>query len=156
MNVRTSPTGWQSRPCFAVPKTLLQISARLFLALFTILPFTAHSLVARSGSTGAIEGRIKNTVTGEYLNHARVAVKGSAQTVLTDSSGYFRISDVPAGKATLHVLFAGLDEQNADVAVSSGQAVQQDFALTSRARYGAETDALKLNSFVVALSARIL
>src|SRR5205814_9659252 len=47
--------------------------------------------------TGNIAGRIHNIVTGQYLNNARVTVRGSDQVAFTDSSGSYRLAGVPAG-----------------------------------------------------------
>ena len=50
-------------------------------------------------ATGTIEGRVKNAVSGDYLNNARVSLKGTEFVALTDESGTFRLAGVPAGAA---------------------------------------------------------
>jgi TonB-dependent receptor len=101
-------------------------------------------------ATGAIEGRVQNAVTGDRLNNARVAIKGTERVALTDEAGFFHLGEVPAGTVTLRVFFTGLDEKEITVAVAPGATVQQDVALTSRARYGDSADTVKLDQFVVA------
>src|SRR5687767_14252519 len=67
---------------------------------------------------GTIEGRVKNAVTVEYLEKARVSVKGSTRVTLTDATGSFLLTNVPAGSTTLRVFFTGLDEQEVTVNVT--------------------------------------
>ena len=53
-------------------------------------------LIAQT-ATGAITGRVQNEATGQYLNNARVTVKGTDLAVFTDDTGSFRLPQVPAG-----------------------------------------------------------
>jgi iron complex outermembrane recepter protein len=92
-------------------------------------------------TTGAIEGRVVNPRTGEYLENARVRIEGTALETFTDSGGHFRIGNVPAGTAQVRVFFTGLDPLTATVDVPPGGRVQRDFSLTS--------DVVKLSEFVV-------
>lgn len=116
------------------------------LALLCALVFASPGFA--QPATGAIEGRVQNRVTGDYLNNARVSVKGTNLVALTDESGTYRLTGVPAGPVTLRVLFSGLDEQEISVALGAGQTAQQDVKLTSKARYG-DTDVVQLDSFTV-------
>ncbi|HEY1110590.1 MAG TPA: carboxypeptidase regulatory-like domain-containing protein, partial [Opitutaceae bacterium] len=110
---------------------------------------SALSAFAQAGS-GAVEGRVQNQVTGDYLNNARVSIKGTNQVVLTDESGTYRLTGVPAGPVTLRVLFSGLDEQELTVTVPAGQTAQQDVRLTSVSRYGAAANStVQLDAFLV-------
>ena len=47
-------------------------------------------------------GRVQNAATGQYLNNARVTVKGTDLTVFTDETGTFQLAAVPAGTVTLN------------------------------------------------------
>ena len=100
-------------------------------------------------STGAVEGRVRNAVTGDSLNNARVAIKGSARQTFTDAAGAFRLDNLPAGPVTLRVFFTGLDEQEVTVNVSAGQTAVQDLAMTSQSRYGNTDTTVKLDPFTV-------
>src|SRR5436190_10111303 len=60
-------------------------------------------------ATGTISGRVQNVVTGQYLNNARVTLKGTTTTVYTDSFGAYQLVGVPAGTATLEVFYTNLD-----------------------------------------------
>ena len=46
-------------------------------------------------STTQISGRVKNAVNGQYLNNARITIKGSAIVVFTDQSGTYRLNQIP-------------------------------------------------------------
>src|SRR4051812_38911773 len=84
---------------------------------------------------GTVQGRVQNVVTGQYLSNARVAVKGTALSSLTDESGTFRITEVPAGVAILEAYYTGLDPLQLPVQVVSGSTLVQDIGLTNVARY---------------------
>jgi iron complex outermembrane recepter protein len=126
--------------------TTLLLSSCLLLALAVLSPAVGR---AQAPATGSIEGTVQNVVTGEYLNNARVSIRGTPETTFTNSSGYFKIDNVPAGQVTLRVFFTGLDEQTADLTVTGGETVRRDFSLTSAARYGNDADTIKLDAFVV-------
>lgn len=121
---------------------------RLTLAL-TLGVGLASPIAAQAPTAGSVTGRVQNRVTGDYLNNARVSIKGTHLIAFTDDSGTFRLDGVPAGAATVRVFFTGLDEQEQPVAVVAGQAVQRDFQLTNKALYGDAGDTLKLDQFVV-------
>ena len=146
-----SPVSFSVRLCCRrghLKRSLLATTAIVLILLTCALATTARAQPA----TGAVEGRVQNFVTGDFLNNARVAVKGTNVVTLTDDSGTYRLADLPAGPVTLRVLFTGLDEQELAVAIAAGQTAKQDFKLTSRARDGdraAETvvlDAFKVQS----------
>jgi iron complex outermembrane recepter protein len=107
---------------------------------------TAH---AQAPAFGSIEGRVQNVVTGDNLNNARVSIVGTNLVSFTDDSGFFRITNVPVGSATLHVSFTGLDAKDIPLTVTAGKTVEQDVKLTSVYRYGATADTVKLDKFVV-------
>src|SRR5688572_1533952 len=109
----------------------------------------AVSSPAVAHSTGTVFGRVQNIVTGNYLNKARVAVKGTELVAYTDEFGSYRLVDVPAGAATLEVFYTDLDVQQVAVTVSPGATIEKNIELTSTARYGANTDVVKLDSFRV-------
>jgi hypothetical protein len=67
---------------------------------------TAQAADGAAG-TGTITGRVQNVATGQYLNNARIALRGSDRIVFTDESGTFRLSGLPGGPAVLEVFFTG-------------------------------------------------
>ena len=131
------PAGWPRRH-----------AGLLSVIVFQLLAILGVPLAAQS-TAGSVEGRVQNIVTGDYLNNARVSVGGTNLIAFTDDAGRYRLNNVPAGPATVRVFFTGLDEQEASVVVTAGQASQQNFSLTSKSRYGDDGDMVTLGEFVV-------
>lgn len=52
---------------------------------------------AETAAAGTIEGRVTNPGGDEYLERARVTVEGGAAETFTDSAGFYRLTNVPAG-----------------------------------------------------------
>ncbi|HUR57509.1 MAG TPA: TonB-dependent receptor [Opitutaceae bacterium] len=126
---------------------LLRCSARgLALALFSI------ASVVSAQTTGAVTGRVQNEATGQYLNNARVTVKGTNVTGFTDDTGTYRLTGVPAGAATIEAFYSGLDLQLVTVNVAAGQSVERDINLTNKTLYGDKSGTVKLDPFVLTSS----
>src|SRR5688572_985688 len=83
-------------------------------------------------SRGTVSGRVQNALSGNYLNNARVSVRGTERVVFTNEAGTYLIPDAPAGEIVLEVFYTGLDPQVITVQVPSGQRVERDVALSSR------------------------
>ncbi|MBI5769820.1 MAG: TonB-dependent receptor [Verrucomicrobia bacterium] len=111
-------------------------------------------LPAHTSATGEISGRVQNEATGQYLNNARVTVKGTDLTAFTDETGGFVLPRVPAGAVTLEVLYSGLDPLQVPLTVAAGQRNERDINLNSRDRYGAASASgtVKLDAFVLSAS----
>ena len=121
----------------------------LRLALFLL----SLGLARAQSATGAIEGRVLNTGTGEYLENARVTVEGTALEAFTDSLGQFRLAGVPAGAAQVRVFFTGLQAETAAVNVAAGQTATRDFNLVGfDPAAAAPGTTVKLDRFVVSTS----
>jgi len=140
------------RPCW-------QQTAFLFATTLAVLAPTrferaqaASPAAASTQPTGAISGRIQNLVTGQYLNNARVTVRGTDRVAFTDESGIYRLTPLPAGPLVLEVFYTGLDSQQIPLAVPPGKNLTHDINLTSVARYGKNAETVKLDAFVVATS----
>ncbi len=110
------------------------IRARFFRALGSGLLLVAGCWLAASPvaaqpgvATGAIEGRVLDAATGNYVKRARISIEGSALETFTNEYGEYRLAGVPAGAATVRVFYTGLGEQAKPVAVGAGQTAQQDF-----------------------------
>lgn len=101
--------------------------------------------------TGMIEGRVFNPGTGEYLEFVRITVQGTGLETFTDSSGEFRLANVPAGTAKVTAFRTGVLPQSQTVTVAPGQAVRQNFELSYLgARPAAGDGTVKLEAFTVA------
>jgi len=149
MNASNLPVGLRRHAGLAGMTTLSGTITRRVLALAAAVLLvlgTAGPLPAQEGGTGVINGRVQNQVTGDALNNALVSLKGTNRTTYTDAGGFYHLTDVPAGQATVEVSFAGLDTQAATVTVSSGLAAEQDFQMTSASRYG---DRVTLDPYTV-------
>src|SRR5687767_1656854 len=103
------------------------------LAAFVLLAAAGQSYAQTT--VGSVEGRVQNAVTGDFLNNARVAVKGSPNVVFTDVDGRFRLNGIPAGAATVQVTYTGLDPQEQTVQVTPAGVARHNVELTSKARY---------------------
>lgn len=99
--------------------------------------------------TSAIQGRVKNAITGQYLNNARVSVAGTDATTFTDQSGAFRLVNLAAGPVVLEVFYTDLDVQRVPIELVAGKTTDRDIELTSVARYGADPNVVRINPFVV-------
>ena len=142
--------------CPAQAACAIRRTACALAAIATLLCLTGRAQAQSPGpATGSISGRVQNEATGQYLNNARIAVKGTDLTVFTDDTGSFVIARVPAGPVVLDVLYSGLDPQQVPLAVAAGQRVERDINLNNRDRYGAQSAAggvVKLDAFVASSS----
>ena len=121
---------------------------RLLLAALTLATSVVAS--AQTPAAGTVEGRVFNATNGSALVNARISLEGAARETITDESGSFRFTGVPAGEVRLGVAYIGMAPQNATVSVPAGGTVQREFELTladSRARAAGEV--VKLDAFTV-------
>lgn len=112
------------------------------------LPSATHGS-STAGAHGRISGRVKNVATGQYLNNARVTVKGTSLVAFTDQTGTYRLVNVPTGPVVLQTFYTDLDLLEIPLEISAGGAVEQDIALTSAVRYGSNAAVMKLDPFLV-------
>jgi iron complex outermembrane receptor protein len=136
----------------ANPLTFLRCGRRLLclggIGFFTLAP--AGTPGRAQGATGAVEGRVLNPVTGDYLNNARVSIPGTGRVAFTDLTGAYRLSGVPVGSVTVRAFFTDLEEHAVTVTVIAGGVTRQDFELTSRTRSAGEETPVRLGEYVVA------
>lgn len=124
------------------PLTVLLRSTAL-VVVFLTLPVLTWSQV----QSGVIEGRVLNPATGDYLLNARVSVDGVDREALTDSTGFFRLTGVPAGAVTLRVIYPGFEVITRQVEVGADLTARQDFELGRVA--GREREAVLLDAYSV-------
>jgi len=72
-------------------------------------------------ASGIIEGRILNTRTGDYVETVRVVVEGTNLETFSDSSGHYRIFNVPEGEARIHIFYTGMQPQSRIVTIVTGK-----------------------------------
>jgi iron complex outermembrane receptor protein len=110
---------------------------------------------AEASRTGTVEGRVGNPSTGDYLERVQVTVEGTALETFSDTAGFYRLTEVPAGAARVRAFFTGLVPQSLPVSVAAGQTATLDFnlsAVSDRAAPGRPGDVVKLSEFIVATS----
>ena len=90
-------------------------------------------LRAQTAATGTIEGRVSNPASASFLENARVTIDGTGLEAFTDSTGAYRLTNVPAGTVTVRAFFTGMTELTMSVAVPGGQTVRHDIPLQAAA-----------------------
>lgn len=135
----------------AIPFEPVRPRRRPLLLVLSLLGFLCACCSLRAQSpTGTIEGRVQDPVSGDYLFNARVVAVDSGRETLTDSAGYFRLADVPAGEVQLRITYQNFDDRTDTVQVAAGQVTERNYSLTNQRRYGGDGDAIVLNNFIVA------
>ena len=105
-----------------------------------------------TAGAAAISGRVQNAATGQYLNNARVVVKGTDVVAFTDATGSYRLTNVPTGSVVLEVFYTGMAPQQITVNVTGAATIERDISLAGGARYRNDTEVVKLESLVVSSS----
>jgi TonB-linked SusC/RagA family outer membrane protein len=100
-----------------------------------ILALAAPWVVARAqGASGsAIDGSVKDAVTGAPLPNAQVMIAGTTIGTATGPTGTYRLTNVPVGTVELRVRLIGYAAATKSVPVALGQTARADFALTQSA-----------------------
>lgn len=132
-----------------IPLLLASLLALASGAAPTLAAPASPPAATASAATGTISGRVQNVVTGQYLNKARVTLKGTTQEVFTDSFGNYQLVGVPSGPAVVEVFYTDLDLATHTVTVPAGGIVEQNVDLTSVKRYGTDANTVRLDAFVV-------
>ena len=117
-----APLPWAA----AASRLFARLAASLFCSLFLALP-----LARAADATGSISGRVSNQATGNMLEGAHVELPKLGLTALTDNTGRFVLSGVPAGEHEIVASYIGLDAQNGTIRVGAGQRATRDFSLTT-------------------------
>lgn len=132
---------------YSYPRLFSRVMQLLVAA--TPLAFTSLNAApsAQIASTGVIEGRVSNSITGDYLNLASVTLAETGTTVLTDQFGYYRFAAAPAGQVTIKASYTGLANVEMSVTVAEGQTSTQNFDLKGAAEK--DDGVIKLDTFVV-------
>ena len=104
--------------------TFLAIIAGWFLATGALDAQTAES-------GGTLTGSVSNAATHNMLEGATITVPQLNLTTLTDNTGRYILTRLPAGSHEVLVSYAGLDPQRVGVTVSAGLRAVRDFELTA-------------------------
>ncbi|WP_414661604.1 TonB-dependent receptor [Horticoccus sp. 23ND18S-11] len=108
-----------------------------------VLVFTlALSLLSSVAHAATLSGNISNLGTGNLLEGARVEIPALNLVALTDNTGRYVLTSVPAGTHEVIVTYVGLDTTRATLSVTADQTAVRNFDLT--------TGVYKLEAFTVA------
>lgn len=97
---------------------------------------TASPTVTPTAPSGAIAGSVRDATTGAGIAGASVTVGDTGQQATTDSSGNYRIADVPVGSHSVTAGKSDYTPQTMSVSVSQGSTATADFVLTKRLQQG--------------------
>ncbi len=114
---------------------------------------SAVLLSAQTGSTGSIQGRVFNPVSKDYVGNAEVRLDGTSQVTYSESDGSFQFANVPAGPASITVLFTGSTTVKDSFTVTAGQPAVREINLVSAAAVAPTTNkdgVIQLTAFTVA------
>ncbi len=100
-------------------------------ALFALGCFPLRAPAAEAPAAATLSGNVSNAGTGNLLEGARIDLPALGFTVLTDNTGRFVLSGVPAGTHEVVATYLGLDAVRATVTVAAGQLATRNFDLTS-------------------------
>jgi len=118
----------------------------IFLASCLALLIAAAS--SAGAETGAIQGRVFNPVTQEYVRNAELAIVGTNYVTYSANDGSFSFAAVPAGEVALRVTYTGYEPTDVRLTLAAGQTTTRDFELKPVGR-AASASVLKLDQFVV-------
>ncbi len=109
--------------CSSPLRSLVLVATALWAALLS------HSALA--ADTGTITGNVSNLATGNMLEGARVEIPSLGLRALSDGTGRYVISNVPAGSHEVTASYIGLDTLKMSLLVGAGGQAVQNFDLTS-------------------------
>lgn len=99
-------------------------------AAFALQMVIGFSMPVYAGTTGIIAGTITDGATGEKLAGVNVIVEGARLTTVTNSQGYFVITNVPPGDYTVSASLVGYsDSISEQVSVLMDVTATTDFAM---------------------------
>jgi iron complex outermembrane recepter protein len=110
-------------------KPLAFLAGWLVLALSSDIAPTVNA--AQHAAAGVVTGTVSNSATGNLLEGAHVEIPALGLAALTDNTGRFVLTGVPAGAHEVVVGYIGLDALRRQVSVAAGQRTNQDFDLTT-------------------------
>ena len=130
------------------PLPLLRLP--LWLLCLGLLHLSVALNAASSPSGGTVEGRVLQDLSALALTNARVTAPGAGLECFTDSAGFFRLHDVPAGPQEVTIFFTGLRPASAIIQVTAGGVHRHDFSLERRpGPADPATRLVRLEKFVV-------
>ncbi|MGE0404876.1 MAG: carboxypeptidase-like regulatory domain-containing protein [Candidatus Korobacteraceae bacterium] len=112
---------------------LRSAGSTLAILCFTLL-FSTPLLWAQAAEQGTITGVVTDDMRRTALRGAQVTVENTFQSAISDASGRFRLTNVPAGEVRLTVTYLGFDDATHVVTVRAGQSANVESAMSISAR----------------------
>jgi hypothetical protein len=109
--------------------------------ILLLMLFAAGAVNAQSSNKAVISGFVYDVANGEAMPGANISIKGFFLGASTNSSGYFVINDVPAGKQVLQVSYVGYKTKLVALNIRTQQ--------TKPVRIELESESVKMNEIVV-------
>ncbi|MBL9185904.1 MAG: TonB-dependent receptor [Opitutaceae bacterium] len=107
----------------------MQLPRLLFLALSLLL--SVFGATVSAADTATLTGNVSNLATGNLLEGARVEIPALRLVALSDETGRYLFTALPAGTHEVVVSYLGLDTTRATVSVSAGARASRNFDLTT-------------------------
>ena len=104
---------------------------RMLAAFILAFSFLNAAVLRAAEGSATLTGTVSNTATGNLLEGARVEVPQLGLSALTDNTGRYVLSGLPAGTHEIVVTYTGLDAARQRLAFTGGQRAQQNFDLTT-------------------------
>ena len=95
---------------------------------------------------------MSDPVKGVNLLGAEVGVEGTPKVTRTDSTGWFRLSDLPLGAVTVKVSYPGYVPVSRKIQLEPSILSRVEFELSDRVAAGREGEVVQLNEFSVSAS----
>ena len=101
--------------------------------LLTAAVLVAMVQVPAAAQTGTVTGAVRSATNGQPIAGAQVAIPALNTGVLANNVGRYLLQNVPAGTHAITVQYIGYSPVTAEVTVTAGGSVVQDFDLRSEA-----------------------
>lgn len=118
--------------------------AKLALLLLSVVAIAPGVLVAQQ-NTGSVAGQVSEASDGRSLQGAVVSLVGTQFQTITEKTGRYSISGIPAGTYTVKIRYLGLEGQTREVSIEPGVTASVSAAL--------DYDIVELDSVVVRAAA---
>ena len=105
------------------------VAVRSIAVLLGLLPW-ATGLHAQSGT---VSGRVLESSTGRPIDGAVVSIEGSDIAALSDSTGAYRLADVPPGPQVIHVRRIGFADLRVPLTFAPGAVFFRNLEIATRA-----------------------
>lgn len=104
---------------------------KLYIALICLFVLSVSSLLASppAAVNASISGYVRDKQSKETLVAATVFLKDSRYGTRTNKTGFYSLSDLPAGDYTVSVSFLGYERLELKISLKKGESVRKDFEL---------------------------